>query len=61
MKSPVEMNKAEPKRALPPFAVRGHKNGQPFDVRLPTQEEAERVAAEFKDQGAEDITISKVD
>lgn len=59
MKSPVEMKKAETqRRPIPPFAVRGQKSGVPFDIRLPSREEAERAAKEFGEQGATDITIT---
>lgn len=58
MKSPVDMKKTDTRPPLPPFAVRGEKSGVPFDVRLPTKEEAERVAKEFGEQGATNITIT---
>jgi len=61
MKPPVEMKKDEAKPALPPIAIRGQKNGQPFDIRVATRDDAERLAADFREQGAQDITITEAD
>lgn len=62
MKSPVDMYKAEKPQAPQnhPFAITGEKSGTPFDVRVTTREEAETLAADFRKQGAQDVTITEI-
>ncbi len=62
MKPPVDMQKTEPAQPanIPPFAITGKKSGTPFDVRVATREEAEEIAADFRKQGAQDITITEI-
>ena len=52
------MTKARPELRV---AVRGEKNGTPFEIHVPNQEEAKRIADDFESQGAEKITITDLD
>lgn len=40
------------------FTVRGTHNGSPFEVTTTTQDEAERLASDFRGQGAADVVVA---
>jgi hypothetical protein len=41
------------------YAIRGSKGGKPFELYTDTRENADRIAADFTEQGAVNVEVSE--